>query len=415
VSLREEPYPIAASKKGLQVAMVDDALALGIHHAALNVWLDQYIDLAAKPQGIEWNTDGRTCHVHREVVERLDRDVKALSDHGVVVTFILLYHESGDPALDALMLHPAYDRDAPNKLSAFNVTTPQACAQLKACFEFLAERYSRPDRKFGRAVNFIVGNEVDSHWFWYNLGRADLQTVAEQYARAVRLCHTAVRQYSACGRVFVSLDHFWSMRYPAGDARQTCASRPLLEAFRKTIADHGDIDWGIAYHPYPENLFEPRFWLDKTATPDEGTKRITFKNLRVLPQFLRRPEMRYRGEMRHVILSEQGFHTPGAPDGERVQAAAFACAWYRVSRMDGIDAFILHRHIDNAGEGGLHLGLWWDGYDNPHHPGQRERKMIYDVFRAADTQGWGDAFDFALPIIGIKDWAELDALTLSPR
>ena len=38
------------------------------------------------------------------------------------------------------MLHPAYDRAAPNKLSAFNVTTPQATEQLKACFEFLAER-----------------------------------------------------------------------------------------------------------------------------------------------------------------------------------------------------------------------------------------------------------------------------------
>ena len=32
----EEPYPAPASKKGLQVQMVDDALALGIHHAGLS-------------------------------------------------------------------------------------------------------------------------------------------------------------------------------------------------------------------------------------------------------------------------------------------------------------------------------------------------------------------------------------------
>ena len=41
-----EPYPVAASKKGLQVEMVDDALALGIKHAALNFNLTPLIDLA---------------------------------------------------------------------------------------------------------------------------------------------------------------------------------------------------------------------------------------------------------------------------------------------------------------------------------------------------------------------------------
>ena len=39
-----EPYPTAASKKGLQVEMVDDALALGVKHAALNFNLSQLID-----------------------------------------------------------------------------------------------------------------------------------------------------------------------------------------------------------------------------------------------------------------------------------------------------------------------------------------------------------------------------------
>ena len=45
----------------------------------------------------------------------------------------------------------------------------------------------------------------------------------------------------------------------------------------------------------------------------------------------------------------------------------------------------------------------------PRHPGQRERKTIYDVFRAADSDGWRDAFEFALPVIGIKSWSELDS------
>src|SRR5262245_18437756 len=36
-----EPYPIDASKKGLQVEIVEDALALGVKHAALNFNLSQ--------------------------------------------------------------------------------------------------------------------------------------------------------------------------------------------------------------------------------------------------------------------------------------------------------------------------------------------------------------------------------------
>jgi hypothetical protein len=405
-SLRDEPYPVAASKKGIQVAMVDDALALGIKHAALNVWLNSYIDLGGSAGSVEFKMDGRTFHFRRGAVEALDRQVKPLADAGVIVTFILLYHRSGDAALDALMLHPRFDPKAPNGLSAFNVTTPQATEQLKACFEFLAERYSRPDRQYGRAVNFIVGNEVDSHFAWYNLGRVDLPTLVDHYARAVRLCQTAVRKYSSAGRVFLSLDHFWNLRYRAFDETQSVAGRALVEAFQKRVAEEGDFDWNVAYHPYPENLFEPRFWLDKTATFAEDTPRITFKNVEMLPRFLDRPAMRHAGKPRRVILSEQGFHTPRGEDGERVQAAAYAYAYYRINRIAGIDAFILHRQVDHSNEGGLHLGLWWDGTDNPRHPGQREKKMIYDVFRAADTPGWREAFRFALPVVGVRDWEE---------
>ncbi|MEN9020217.1 MAG: hypothetical protein GWQ05_09595 [Verrucomicrobiaceae bacterium] len=45
-----------------------------------------------------------------------------------------------------------------------------------------------------------------------------------------------------------------------------------------------DFDWHLAFHPYPENLFEPRFWNDKPATTSADTPRITFKNLEVLTE-----------------------------------------------------------------------------------------------------------------------------------
>ncbi len=108
-----------------------------------------------------------------------------------------------------------------------------------------------------------------------------------------------------------------------------------------------------------------------------------------------------------MILSEQGFHTPDGPDGERIQAAAYCYAYKIVERLDGIDAFILHRHIDHAAEGGLRLGL---RSNQPRADDPRPKKLIHSCFAAADTAGWESAFAFALPILRVNQWNELPGL-----
>jgi hypothetical protein len=119
----------------------------------------------------------------------------------------------------------------------------------------------------------------------------------------------------------------------------------------------GDFDWHVAFHPYPENLFDPRFWNDKTATTNVlTTPRITFKNIELLPVYLRRPELLFNGQPRRIISSEQGFHTPKGTNVEMIQAAAYAYAYKKIEAIDGTDSFILHRHVDHKAEGGLRLG-----------------------------------------------------------
>jgi hypothetical protein len=202
--------------------------------------------------------------------------------------------------------------------------------------------------------------------------------------------------------VYVSLEHHWNIRNSEGDERQAFPARAFLDYFGRRAREGGDFDWHIAFHPYPENLFEPRFWNDKSATTNVlTTPRITFKNIELLPMYLRRPELLFHGRPRRVILSEQGFHTPTGPDGEITQAAAFCYAYKKIERLDGIDAFILHRHVDNANEGGLLLGL---RSNQPRDGELLPKKRIYDCFRAADTPEWKKAFGFALPIIGLESW-----------
>jgi hypothetical protein len=227
-----------------------------------------------------------------------------------------------------------------------------------------------------------------------------MQELAADYLRTVRICNTAIRSYSASARVYLSLEHHWNIRYPGGDDRQTFAGRKFLDFFARSAREHCDFDWHLAFHPYPENLFECRTWNDKTATFRDDTPRITFKNLEMLTAYLRRPEMLYRGEPRRVILSEQGFHSPNRPDGEVVQSAAYAYAYYRIARLPGIDSFILHRQVDHPDEGGLNLGLW-------RRTGETfTKKQIYEVFRHADMPDWEQSFAFALPVIGIQSWDE---------
>ena len=230
-----------------------------------------------------------------------------------------------------------------------------------------------------------------------------MEEFADAYADAVRLVHRSIRSQSSWARVYVSLEHHWNIRYAAGDERQSFPGRTFLERFARKARQDGDFDWHLAFHPYPENLFEPRFWNDKTATMDPSTPRITFKNLELLTEYLEHSELCYKGLPRRILLSEQGFHTPNAPDGEAIQAAAYCYAYKKVESLPGIDAFILHRHVDHAHEGGLLLGL---RRNQPSGIEALPKKKIYECFRLADTPAAEAAFRFALPIVGLKDWSQ---------
>ena len=413
ISARIEPFPNPASKKGLQVQMVEDALALDIHHAALNLNLSSLLSLEPGPETHSERSQGRVFHFSKRTTDALDQQVKRLSDAGVVISLIVLAYQSSDPGINVLLLHPSYDSTCPNHLGAFNTVTSDGVASFVACMEFLANRYNLPDFPYGRVSNFILGNEVNSHWFWSNRGHCTMEEFADDYLRAMRLAWTAVRKSSATARVYVSLEHHWNIHYPGGNDRQTFAARPFLDYFHHRAVEEGDFDWHVAFHPYPENLFKPRTWLDQSATLSADTPRITFKNIEQLTLYLSEssrqydppPHEAYSRRTRRVILSEQGFHADLGPEGELSQAAAYAYAYRKAAINPGIDSFILHRHVDHAQEGGLNLGLWTRKTGSVADPDQPRR--IYEVFKKANQPDWENAFEFALPVIGISRWDQI--------
>jgi hypothetical protein len=188
-------------------------------------------------------------------------------------------------------------------------------------------------------------------------------------------------------------------------AEEATPGRDFLAEFARQIKSSGDIPWHVAWHPYPEDLGNPRAWADKHVTFDFDTSKVTFKNLEVLCRYLQRPEMLYQGRTRSIILSEQGFHTLKAANGEELQAAAYAYAWEKCRHLPMVEAFILHRHVDHAKEGGLRLGLWTHKKGTNCEPDQQKR--LYALFQQAGTAQWDQASEFALKVAGLTSWKDI--------
>ncbi len=390
--------------KGLQVQMADDAIELGVRHAGLNVVLSSVVDWGNASPSATWDVDGQAIPININYVAGLDSQVKQLTDAGCDVTLIMLNSiptsDNGHP-----LIHPLTDlANAPNHLGAFNVTDQDGYRYYRAAVEFLAFRYSDPGRACGWASNFIVGNEVDAHWDWHNMGAISIADFMADYTRQVRIADLAVRKFHRDARALISMTHYWTGQ--AGSTTHSGKGRDVMNLMNTNSKAQGDFPWNIAYHPYPQNLFEPRFWKDNTATFTFNTKRITFKNIEILPVYMRQPGMLVNGEPHRIILSEQGFHTPSTTDGQDIQAAAYACAWWKLSHTPGIDAFILHRHVDHGLEGGLLLGLWTRNTSASFPAQPLAKKRSWRVFQAAGTPDFESEAAFALPIIGLSAWKE---------
>lgn len=403
--VNRDAFPAPPNIKGLQVQMVDDALKLGIHHAGVNVNLTALLDLSPEPKGPSRTAGGKTFHFNAGYLASLDGQIKPLSDKGILVYVILLAYPSKEAARDAVCIHPGARKDYKYSVGAFNTVTPDGRAYLQAVSELLAERWSGGQPEHGRVWGWIVGNEMNSHWLWYNMGLQPAEAVVEAYAEAFRMVHSAVRGASQNARLYMPFDHHWSVSMHGISEKEAISGKFFMDTFAARIRAGGDIDWHFAGHPYPEDLGNPRAWADKGITFDDTTGKVTFKNLEVLARHMDQPALHWQGKPRRVILSEQGFQTLLTPDGEQLQAAAYAYAWEKCRRLPVVDAFIYHRHVDHAHEGGLRLGLWRNAPHSVSTP--HSKKQLYDLFVKAGTPEWEEAAKFALPVAGLKSWDEL--------
>jgi hypothetical protein len=160
---------------------------------------------------------------------------------------------------------------------------------------------------------------------------------------------------------------------------------------------------------------KPKVYLE-TTIPSVPTSRPSRDVEIAAQQFATREWWDTRRSIFELFISPEVLGEVSQGDSEaarlRLQATssvpAYCYAYYKCSVLPGIDAFILHRHVDHGGEGGLKLGLWTrdEMSSSPSRP--LRKKMVYEVFRRAGTPEWEKAFAFALPVIGITNWHQFD-------
>lgn len=347
--------------------------------------------------------DGRMYFVDDAAIGRLDRTLRETSTRNIVVLAILLVPPPGqypDPAIGAVMPHPDYE--PPGVFAMPNVIDNEGLAAYAAAVDVLAERYSRPGTPLGRIHHWIVHNEVDASKTWTNAGAKPIGKYVDLYHKSLRTVQLVARQYDAHAQVLASLTHSW-IEPSEPDGFSVKAMLDRLIAWSQT---EGDFPWGLAYHPYPQSLFEPATWRDEGATFAMDTPYITFKNIEVLAAWARRRESQYLGQQpRAIHLTEQGFNSPDyGDDALRRQAAAMAYSWKKVADLPEVNSMEYHNWIDHRDEGGLRIGLrkFPDDADDPGG-----KKPIWDVFRALGTKDEERACKFALPIVGVDAWDQV--------
>ena len=400
------PRAMPSSKKGLGgISWSPDALedlsALGCRNLTVNILLPSILHLNPGEAGTTpYPFNGKEYAVDEKALAPVDNVLRFAREHGIVVSAVILIpRRLADSQEQRVWCHP--DACEPGQYSLANVTSAEGADAFAAALDLLARRYGSPGDTRGRISNWIIHNEVDAGWVWTNAGEKTPESYLELYYRALRIAHYTVRRHDPAARVFISLSHHWTETEP-----KFYKPRDLLELLSDMCRQEGDFEWGVAYHPYPQDLYNPASWLDTKATFTFDTPLITMKNLEVLDAWMKRPEFRFNGAVRGVLLSEQGCNAADLSEAnQRLQAAGLVYLWHKVRDLDSVEAFQYHRWIDHADEGGLRFGLRAFAPGSVDAPG--EKKLAWDVFRALGTPEEAAATQFAKALIGLQDFSQV--------
>lgn len=385
----QEPYPEISSKKGLlldpTMLYTDKLTDLGVKHAIYNIPLSNIMGETSNPvfPTITYTYKGRDYVFNGASINGYDGLFSYLSGLGMCSTAIVLNDWNDEyPEL----IHPdARNRNDSAYYYMANAAQEDGATTLEAVASFLAERYSSGEH--GMVHNWVIANEINQHKTWNYLETEDEAYYAQEFEKFFRIFYLAVKSSYANAKVYFSVDHIWND--DDGKGKIYFSARDVIEQFNIAAKEHGNYDWGIAIHPYPDPLTRVNYWSQEYIKTQDAPM-LTIMNLNVLTDFLRQEDyLDTQGQVRSITITELGF---SSQSGEKLQAAAFAYCYYIVDANPYIEAFIMNRQTDAPEEvaQGLSFGLY--RYD-------QSEKFVKDVFRYIDTDRSSEYTDFMLNIL----------------
>ncbi len=390
-------FGATSSKKGLLVdpeklktSELDD---LGVKHAAYNIPLSRILGQTSNANypTVYYTYNGRNYAFNGQIIAEYDYIFTSLTNRGITTTAIVLNDISSHPEL----IHPKARSGGHAPYYAFNAADESGTETIAAIASFLASRYSGTGH--GKVMNWVIGNEINARSEWNHIEHMSTPDYVDEYARAFRIFYNALLSVNGNARVYISLDQQWGKSLYS---KNGYGSKEILDEFNRNLKAEGNIDWGLAQHPYNYPLTSAKAWQSngKYVQDNENTPVITIKNLHVLTDYLQKPEMLTEdGEVRHLILSEMGYTSS---QGQELQSASFVYAYKMIEANQYVDSMLFSRETDAPSEvaQGLDLGLCTLGGG---------RKSIYEAYKYVDSAESAKYTDFALRVIGISSWSEV--------
>ncbi len=367
------PYPLR----------LDELSDLGCNYAAYNIPLSHIL---VSSGGIAYTYAGVTYHFNSQIINDYDNLFRKLNSMGIDVAAIILNNASTS-AFPAIT-HPSARSGSSAPYYMFNASDDSGVRALAAIGSFLANRYSGSGH--GNVSMWIIGNEVNARKEYNYMTYTDVNTYTTAYTRAFRVFYNAIKSQNSSAKVYIPIDQRWTYNTEkTGDYD----AKDVMDIFASSLSEYGNIDWGLAAHPYSFPNGNTAFWnSSKYVNHTDTTPCITMDNIEVLTNYMQREDMLdTSGNVRSIILSEIGY---SSSSGEALQAAAFAYAYVKMEKNGYIDALMFSRQVDAADEIaalGLALGLETTGGTH---------KQIYNVFKYIDTDKRSEVISFAYDIVG---------------
>lgn len=265
----------------------------------------------------------------------------------------------------------------------FNVLTDSGKNAVREYAKELANHYRNS------VSNWVIGNEVDKTPEWDYNGIDDIDQHADTYAEAFRIFYEEIKKANPDAHVLIPFSMCWNATPGTPGYYKVSEYLPKLNDRLR------DLDYGIAWHPYPVDFPQrPEFMIDLTSNHginmDINTSpNINLSNIQLLTDYLQRDDMKTSsGSVRHLMLTEVGFtSTPkDGVNGEERQANAIREGYQIAKDNPYIEGFLLNRQVDAAGQesSGMAFGLWTRDTSAYRDEVALEKKQSWYVYRDLD-------------------------------